>query len=231
MALKRFAALWAILFAMAFPLAGETSDPYFCDKENAVLQYTRTTVDGDVKWYHTMRIGQIVSDTDSVRIEYTSHILNHRGKPYYGDVPAELVAVIKGGTVILNVAESVAAVFRTIFSKNTHIASTGGESSLPVDMAPGDTLPDVYSSVKALGMTMKINVTERQVLRYERISTPAGEFDCIVVRERKLEKGMGRNRHTVADTWYARGVGMVRHDTHDKNLKLQTSEILTEMTF
>ena len=37
---------------------------------------------------------------------------------------------------------------------------------------------------------------------------------------------MGRNRHTVADTWYARGIGMVRHDTYSPELELQTSEKL-----
>lgn len=231
MAIRRLAALWAILVLAVLPLAGESLAPYFCDKEGATLEYTRTTVDGDVKWYHTMRIGAMVSTPDSTTVEYSSHILTRKYKPYYGESPAELKAVIKGGSVILNVAESVAAVFRTIFSENTRITSTGGESALPVDMSPGDTLPDVFSSVKAMGMTMRINVTERKVLRYERITTPAGEFDCIVVRERKVEKGMGRNRHTVADTWYARGVGMVRHDTHDKNLKLQTSEILTKITY
>ena len=56
-----------------------------------------------------------------------------------------------------------------------------------------------------------------------------GKFECIVIRERKVEKGMGRNRHTIADTWYARGVGMVRHDTHDPDLNLLTSEVLTSI--
>ena len=94
-------------------------------------------------------------------------------------------------------------------------------------MAPGDTLPDVYASVKVLGMTMKITVTQRQVLKFETIATPAGTYDCIVIREKKLEKGLGRNRHTIADTWYSKGIGMVRHDTYNLQLELQTSEILT----
>ena len=74
---------------------------------------------------------------------------------------------------------------------------------------------------------MKITVTQRQVLRFETIQTPAGTYHCAVIRETKLEKGMGRNRHTIADTWYSKGVGMVRHDTYNLELELQTSEILT----
>lgn len=226
MGIRRFVALCIVLVFCLTEMSGQSKEPYFCNRENTLLEYTRTTVEGDVKWYHRMKIGAIKSSEDTTFIEYTSHILNHKGRPYYGDAPAELEAIVTGEDVTLNVANSVAAVFRTIFPKRTKITSTGGASSLPDDMAPGDTLPDVYASVKALGLTMRITVTERKVLRYETIDTPAGRFDCIVVREKKVEKGMGRNRHTVADTWYSRGVGMVRHDTHDTDLQLQTSELL-----
>ena len=64
------------------------------------------------------------------------------------------------------------------------------------------------------------------MLRSEVLSTPAGDFDCVVVSEHKVEKGPGRNRVTTALTWYARGTGMVRHDTYDRNMKLETSEVL-----
>lgn len=226
MKLKRLLYILAI-FIFAADLMGQEMAPYFCNVDGAVLEYTRTTSEGDVKWYHTMKIEDVKQAGDSTLIDYTSHILNHKLKPYYGDEPAELSAIITEGTVTLDVAESVAAVFRTLLPSGTKITSSGGESSLPSDMAPGDVLPDVYSSVKALGLTMKITVTEREVLRHETLSTPAGTFDCVVIRERKVEKGMGRNRHTIADTWYARGIGMVRHDTYSPDMELQTSEVLS----
>ena len=227
--MKRFAFLLAI-FAMAVTsLSGQelSGAPYFCNQPNTALEYVRTTADGDVKWYHTMRIGEVVTNGGRTDIDYTSHILNHKHKPYYGKEPAQLAAVVTADAVVLNVAESVAAIFRTILPGSAKIVSTGGESSLPSNMSPGDTLPDVLASVKAFGLTMKITVTERKVLREETITTPAGKFNCMVIRERKVEKGMGRNRHTIADTWYAKGIGMVRHDTYDTDLKLLTSEVLT----
>lgn len=225
--MKRLLYILAILLAAVADLMGQEKAPYFCNTADSVLEYVRTTSEGDVKWYHTMRIGEVKETGDRTSIDYTSHILNHKHKPYYGDEPAELSATVSQGTVTLDVAESVAAVFRTLLPSGAKITSSGGESALPSDMAPGDVLPDVHASVKALGLTMKVTVTERKVLRVETISTPAGTFDCMVVRERKVEKGMGRNRHTIADTWYSRGVGMVRHDTYSPNLELQTSEVLT----
>lgn len=224
---RKLLSILAILVSVAADLMGQEPAPYFCNVADTVLEYIRTTSEGDVKWYHTMRIGTVNETGNRAQIDYTSHILNHKHKPYYGDEPAELSASITNGMVTLDVAESVAAVFRTMLPSGARITSSGGESSLPSDMVPGDVLPDVYASVKALGLTMKITVTERNVLRNETLSTPAGTFDCVVIRERKVEKGMGRNRHTIADTWYSRGVGMVRHDTYSPELELQTSEVLT----
>ena len=219
--------LLATLTFAAAEMAGQEHTPYFCNKANTTLEYTRATAGGEIKWYHTMAIKEVNRSTDTTAINYTSYIQNHKHKPYYGKEPAKLSATATNQGVTLNVAESVAAVFRTLFPGNTRITSTGGESALPSNITPGDTLPNVYSSVKALGMTMKITVTQRQVLRFETITTPAGTYDCIVIREKKVEKGMGRNRHTIADTWYSRGIGMVRHDTYNLYLELQTSEILT----
>ena len=93
-------------------------------------------------------------------------------------------------------------------------------------MKPGDILPDANCTVKAGLLQYKVSVTQRKVLRLETLKTPAGEFECTVVSEHKVEKGPGRNRETTALTWYSTGVGMVRHDTYDKRLKLETSEIL-----
>ena len=221
-------ALMAAILTLTFAeMTAQESAPYFCNKANTVLEYTRTTAEGDIKWYHTMAIKEASKGSDTTSINYTSYIQNHKHKPYYGKQPAQLTATITNQGVTLNVAESVAAIFRTLFPGNTKITSTGGESTLPTNMVPGDTLPDIFSTVKVLGMTMKITVTDRQVLRHETIHTPAGSYPCIVIRETKLEKGMGRNRHTIADTWYAQGLGMVRHDTYNLNLQLQTSEILS----
>ena len=227
--MRKFLLMLAILASAAANLMGQEVEPYFCNDPNAVLEYTRTAADGSVKWYHTMRIGSVEQDQNYIVINYTSHILNHKRKPYYGDRPAKLSASITQGKVTVNVAESVAAIFRTILPSGVTITSSGGESSLPADMVPGDILPDINASVKALGLTMRITVTERKVLREETISTPAGKFECIVIRERKVEKGMGRNRHTIADTWYARGTGMVRHDTYNPDLELITSEVLVSV--
>jgi hypothetical protein len=88
---------------------------------------------------------------------------------------------------------------------------------LPADMKPGDKLPDGRGTVKTGVMTHSREIIEREVLRYERVTVPAGTFDCIVVREHKIERGIGRNRDTLTENWYAPGIGPVRHDSYNYN--------------
>ena len=205
--------------------AMRAQEPYFCTRQGVRLYYVRTNVDdGSVHWRHVMTIGKVSGGN----VSYTSSFTKASGSAMYGG-PISLSAGIRAdGGVEMDIAGSVAAVFSNVIgAKNAH--STGGITVLPADMKPGDTLPDARAEVSAGIAKMTVTVSERKVLRSEQLTTPAGTFDCIVVQEHKVEKGTMRNRITTAQTWYARGIGMVRHDTYDKNMVLDTSEILNKI--
>ena len=86
--MKRLLYILVILAGAAADMIGQERAPYFCNTDDAVLEYVRTTAEGDVKWYHTMRIEDVKQVGSSTSVDYTSHILNHKHKPYYGDEPA-----------------------------------------------------------------------------------------------------------------------------------------------
>ena len=137
--------------------------------------------------------------------------------------------ISREGDATLDIASSLVSVLRGVLWKNAKITAEGGKTLLPSVLVPGDTLRSAAGKVKALGMTMNVTVTERKVLGTDTLTTPAGTFPCVIVSEHKVEKGMMRNRVTTARTWYARGIGMVRHDTYDMNLILETSEVLEKI--
>lgn len=60
----------------------------------------------------------------------------------------------------------------------------------------------------------------------EILATPAGSFDCVVVREHRRENGPMHHNEIWTDTWYAPDIGYVRHDHFNKKLRLESSEIL-----
>ena len=72
--------------------------------------------------------------------------------------------------------------------------------------------------------------TGRTVLRRETITTPAGTFHCIVAREFKEETAPMHHESQWSDTWYAPGVGYVRHDELDSKFRPKTMEILVSIT-
>lgn len=146
----------------------------------------------------------------------------------YGGEVALKAQVLQNGDVEMDLALSVASVFANYVGEQL-LRYEPHMSVLPADMRPGQSLEDAHFVVAVMGMKFRVSIDERVVLREERLSTPAGEFDCVVVREHKIEKGPGRNRETTALTWYSKSVGMVRHDTYDKNMKLETCELLVSM--
>lgn len=215
-------------FLSSLSLFSQEEAPYFCTTEKRVLEYVRKYTDGNIKWYHEMIINKVSLNGGKGVIEYSSQLFNEKKRPLIEN-PAIMIATVDNGSVTVNIAESMASIFKSVLGEKRKISSQGDMSVLPSDMAPGDTLKSAFCSVSFLGMTMNISVTDRKVLCYETIITPAGTFDCIVIQESKVEKGMGRNRHTSAKTWYSRGMGMIRHDTYNKKGILETSEVLTSI--
>lgn len=219
-----------ILLPMLLSLPCVAATPYFCDRQGSVLRYERRIVSsGKLKWLHEMTIERVSGRPDgSMDIEYSSDFRKPGGRRMHGGPIGLEASVSSRGDVVVDLAASMKSVMMNVFPDGA-VSSGSCLSRLPSDMKAGDTLRDAAFSVSVAFAEYRVAVSERSVLRSERISTPAGDFDCMVVSEHKVEKGPGRNRTTTALTWYARGIGMVRHDTYDKNMCLETSEVLVAL--
>ena len=204
-------------------------EPFFCDRQGSVLEYERRYVDsGKLRWKHTMTITSITKHRDGREVEYNSLFRKPGGSVMYGG-PVAMVSLIDGsGAVSVDISGSAVSLFRNMLPK-ANVTAEGGKTVLPADLAPGDVLPDVHCVVSTSVGKYRMDITQRRVLRKERLHTPAGDYDCIVLTEHKVEKGLGRNRTTTALSWYAKGVGLVRHDTNDEKNRPQTSEVLTRL--
>ncbi|MFA7116440.1 MAG: hypothetical protein WC140_04315 [Bacteroidales bacterium] len=205
---------------------------YFCNKEGFTLEYTRKKADGSIYWYDYWRIYKVEKNA----VTYSIEILNKNKKPKIKETSL-LTAVIShksvndnySAGVYIDTGSSMAAIMQAYTSDYIKFTSKGEKSLLPSDMQVGDSLVPIYTEVYAMGLTMKISINDRIVLRRERIHTEIGDFNCMVVREHKIEKGMGRNRKTIGYTWYARGYGMIRHDTYNMNNERITMELLSSV--
>ncbi len=224
--LPSFAAVSLLLLRAALPLCAEGA--LFCTEEGTVLRYERRYADtGKLKWTHTLSILEVRQAEDGVQVECSSLFSDSGGRTLNGGPVLYRTAVSASGDVTADPSEAVVSVFRNRFPDGA-VKSEPCISVLGSSIAPGDSLPDLGFRVSVAGIRYDVRISDRKVLRFESVATAAGKFDCVVVSEHKVEKAPGYRRETTALTWYAAGVGMVRHDTYDKKLRMETSEVLCE---
>ena len=208
------ALLFLLLLATGF--AASAGEPYTCMQPGRTLSFERTRANGHLERTTTMAYSKVRHAGANTVVEYVFTMRNPNGGELYGGATPMTTIVRADGTVEQNLGESVRAVLHNMFPGAAQSVQ-GTPALLPSEMKPGDRLPDAHCTVRTGIMTHTMDVTEREVLRFERITVPAGTFDCVVLREHKVERGIGRNRDTVSENWYAPGVGPVRHDSYKYN--------------
>ncbi|MBO4671337.1 MAG: hypothetical protein J5640_05795 [Bacteroidales bacterium] len=221
----------AILFVLTAAVCHAASPRgYFHTNPGTTLRYERHEPGSDVLvWTHTSRIGANKALEDgSMKVDFTTTIVSSKGKSPLKSPVSSHVIIHPDGTVELDVSRAAVVAAKQRFSAFDFTAS-GGTSLLPASMKPGDTLKDIHAVVAWSGIKYTIDYTERQVLRHETVTVPAGTFECIVVREHKLEKAPLMKRDRITYTWYALGYGMIRHDTYFTNGSMETTEQLTSI--
>ncbi len=218
-----------LLLSLLITLLGGPAGAFFCTEQGTVLKYERRAPEnGRLWWVHTESIDEVTPCEEGFTVDVTSSIKSTIGKSPVKEPVKSSIVVRRDGSVVVDVSRAAAEAARQKFSA-FDFSSSGGTSVLPATMAPSDILPDIKAVVSWAGIKLTISYTERIVLRKERISVPAGSFDCIVVQEHKLEKAPLHRRERITLTWYAASLGMIRHDTMFMDGSMETSEVLTEI--
>ncbi|MDC8006079.1 hypothetical protein POV27_18650 [Aureisphaera galaxeae] len=102
-----------------------------------------------------------------------------------------------------------------------------------MDTAAGTDLADGTLQVTAgggpIGLNMIVEVTNRKVEARETITTPAGDFDCLVltqeVRTKLLVNVRGKSKE-----WYSPNIGVVRTESYNKKGKMMGYSEITSIT-
>ncbi|SHJ95392.1 TapB family protein [Pseudozobellia thermophila] len=109
---------------------------------------------------------------------------------------------------------------------------SGTDIQLPNDLSVGQQLPDanvvVSMSMGGINMTTSVDQTNRKVEKKEKVTTPAGTFECYLLTEDQLTKTMGANIETKSQLWLAEGIGMVKQESYKKNGTLISRMELTQ---
>lgn len=217
-----------LLLLLLTGLCVRAGEPFTTVTAGRTLVYERTKANGHVEYTTTMEYTGVRHEGGKTILDITFTIHSPAGKDLYGGAAPMTTIVTADGTTEQDLGASLKAVLHNMFpSAAQEVESV--PARLPANLKPGDRLPDAHCRVRTGVLTHTMDITERVVLRTERITVPAGTFDCVVLRERKVEHGIGRERDNICENWYAPGIGPIRHDSYrdvNGNLKLNAREVL-----
>jgi uncharacterized protein DUF3108 len=110
---------------------------------------------------------------------------------------------------------------------------TGTDIELPNNLSVGQDLADANVAISmnmgAMKMNIKVDMTNRKVEKKEKVTTPAGTFDCFLITETNTSKTMGATHEMQSKLWLTEGVGMIKQELYKKNGGLMSRSVLTKL--
>ena len=214
------------LVAFLSTLSLLAQEPYFCTRPGTKLYYERYKA-GTNKLVQTtlVEIESVQASAGGQVVHYAINIAKANGSSLYGGRTMQTTLIAPNGDVNINFGETTRNFAQNMFPRSK-VEGSEAWILLPAHMQPGDSLPETHCTVTLSLVHAYFHITGRHVLRRETITTPAGTFDCMVVREHKEEDAPFHHPDNWSDNYYVPGLGYVRHDRYDKNMRLLDSEVL-----
>lgn len=108
----------------------------------------------------------------------------------------------------------------------------GDDASFPGTLKEGMNLDDAKITMEARMngmkiMTMNMEIKNRKVEAREKITTPAGTFDCYKITYDTFLKAVVKREYRTT-IWFSQEAGTVKSENYDKKGKLDSSTLLTK---
>lgn len=225
---NRMLILAALLFSGGVSLAQSDCSSYYPLVEGASFQYTNYDRKGKEE-------GQLVYKV--IEVETLGDQVSATMQMEFSDTKGNVHSTTYG---IRCEGEVVKVDFKSLMNEQMVQQMGGAEMEIsgtdlewPNKLAVGQELPDGHMELRmkmagAVTMAMKVETLNRKVEKMEKLSTPAGVFDCFVVYSETRTKMMLGNQVMPSRTWLAEGVGMIKQESYNKGGKLISSSLLTK---
>jgi hypothetical protein len=226
--MKKLILLAAVIFCgMALP----AQEIFFPTKEGTVLVYKSFDKKGkelNTLQYTITRIKTMGRDMD---ITYQVESADSKGKQQYTD---EITVSKKGDKLYFDMSNYInKAAFQQDGTIPGNILVTGNNMEMPSNPKTGDILPDANVEMSLemgfIKMKMTADVTNRKVESIEDITVKAGTFKSYKFTSDVNSTALGIKMKTSGVEWYAKGIGLLKTQTYDKNGNLQSSMELVEL--
>jgi len=217
--MKRLITLLVILSTCYFSIAQQCTD-FFPLVNNANWEVNNFDDKGKLTAIFSYDVKSVTDNNGEIVAIVNSTISDKKGKNV-GTYDMEMKC--KNETVYIDMSSFVMN-NQNMQMSDFDIKMGGDFMEIPKNLKVGMDLKDAtYSAEMAAGgvglMKLTVNIYDRKVISNEKITVPAGTFDCSVITEKSKMK-MLVNMETSSKTWYAPGVGMVKQESYNKKGKL-----------
>lgn len=212
-------------------LSLSAQETFFPMKEGIVLTYQSTDKKGNASGRIKYTIKNISGSGDQIDFTYKIESLDTSEKMIYSE---EISIQQRGDKMYFDMSNFLnKGAFQQDGEMPATIEITGNSLEVPVNASAGQSLPDalVTMSMKMGFMTMKMsaNVTNRKVEGWESLTVKAGTFNCCEFSSEVEANILGIKVRTKNTDWYAKGVGVVKTESYDKNGRMQGITELVEI--
>ncbi|MFT4666794.1 MAG: hypothetical protein ACI9RM_002839 [Ulvibacter sp.] len=222
--------IFALLLGTVPVFSQVDCQPYLPQVKGSTWEITNYNKKGKVTGRNTFELIDKVEEGDEITFTVSSKAFDKKDKLIFDNIfEAKCIA----GKFELDMAYKLEGAMMGGF-KNMEFTMDASEFEIPpLDAAVGTELPDGSLVVEMDGdspmiMKMTIEVTDRKVEAKEKITTPAGTFDCLVLTQKTSTKMMVKMKSSSKE-WYAENVGVVRTETYNKKGKLMAYSELTKI--
>lgn len=186
------------------------------DKETGIMRYT---------------IKEVKINGDNMDITYLIESLDNKGANQFKE---EVTLNKKGDVLYFDMSNFInKSAFQQDGEMPPGLEIKGNNLEVPLNPQPGTMLPDanIEMAIKMGFVNMKIatNITNRKVELVEDVTVPAGSFNCYKFTGDVTSTIMGKKINSTTAEWYARGLGVVKSESYDKNGKLNSYMVLAEV--
>ncbi|CDF80518.1 conserved hypothetical protein (DUF3108) [Formosa agariphila KMM 3901] len=221
--------MFIVVLVSCFSALGQSCSDYYPMEKGVSFELTHFNDKGKED---AVRRNTIIEDSIGVAVINTV-VTDVNGKE---TINAEYKITCDTENVTIDINEVLSETLKSALSESDKEVTAlviGGNLIVPNDLKQEQILPnsDIEMDVEVgdLKLKFRVKTTDRKVVGEERISVPAGNFDCIVISQ-KVETKMMMTKRGESKIWLAQGVGVVKQEDYDEQGKVIASEKLTKFS-
>jgi hypothetical protein len=202
---------------------------YYPQKEGAELSYTNYDKKERITGKSTQKLTKLSSSSNSISAEVMVSAYDKKDKLI---TESTMSVKCQDGVFSASMERFLASESMAAY-QNMDVEIEGEELMIPNGVNVGDDLPDGKVEMLVRNnsipiMDMAVTVSNRKVEAKEKVTTPAGTFDCLKISY-DITTVMVITIKIKAVEWISENVGIVKSESYNKNGTLMGFTVLTEL--